>query len=103
MLETANLRNRFGGVDGMRESAPRVCGEDGGDGRGGREQRSAQGWQQGAGGVRFVESSKAFLVIRNFAYCNSSHFCLVESRGAGSKPSERFRSTRSSLRVFVGA
>jgi hypothetical protein len=32
--------------------------------------------------VRFVESSEALLVIRNFAYCDSSHFYLVESRDA---------------------
>jgi hypothetical protein len=53
-----DLRNRFGGVGGLKESAPRFCGGDGGGGREAREQRSAQGWQQGAGRVRVVVASR---------------------------------------------
>jgi len=56
-----DLRNCFGSVGGLRESATRFCRGDGGDGREAREQRLAQGWQQGAGGLRVVESSEAFI------------------------------------------
>lgn len=66
----------------MREGVPRFRGGDGGGGREAREQRSAQCWQQGVGGARFVESSEASPVIRNSADRDSRHFCVVEWRGA---------------------
>jgi hypothetical protein len=49
-----------------------------------REQRSAQWWQQGEGGVRVVESSEASLVVGNSASaCRDSRcVCFNETRGA---------------------
>jgi hypothetical protein len=57
--------DRFGGVDGLKDSARRFCEGEDDKVEEAREQRSAPCWQQGVRGVRFVESSEASRVAGN--------------------------------------